>query len=150
MLCGRGRDTPAAPPLSLQAPQSVSKLWKELGIIQPGTQEQGSGKAHWPDSSTSHTPFTPGGLPENGEDSDKVSSQPGSAAEGLPLPRVLMLISCEKQQEEKLGWGWDRAVEWEGGPGLPGVPLLGLFQPLPVPQQYTSHVPRDPRSLYFV
>lgn len=84
-------------PSLLQAPQIAPKLWRELGLTYLGTQGQGSGKAHWPDSSTS-TPASSQGAhrAENGGDSDKVSSKPGSAAEGLSLPAVMMLIACEK------------------------------------------------------
>lgn len=38
----RGRDSAAALPLSLQAPQIVTMLWNELGLTSLGTLEQGS------------------------------------------------------------------------------------------------------------
>lgn len=71
---------------------------------------------------------------------DKVSSKPGSAAEGLPLPGVMMLISCEKHHEERLrlGVGWGCGA---GGLGPLGYPSLDSSSLCLFPNN-TSHVPK--------
>ncbi|ERE79850.1 ammonium transporter Rh type C-like protein [Cricetulus griseus] len=80
-----------------------------------------------------------GGLSENGGDSDKVSSKPGSAAEGLPLPGVTMLNILWKAAWTVAGREW-------AGPSH-GVLIHELLQPCLFPN-HTSHAPGDLRPLF--